>query len=574
MGDLGKLGAIVRLVARHGGSGLFARGGADQFLVDEGADAAPDAPAARRAAADAPAGPERLASDLEALGPTFIKLGQLLSTRFDLLPPAYTAALARLQDAVEPVAADEVRAIIEDDLGARVRDLFSSFDDEPLASASLGQVHRATTVTGRDVVVKVLRPGVREVVRDDMELLGQLAGLVDERTPAGARVGTARLLAQFRRSMADELDYRKELANLQRFRELAADEDSLLVPEPFPAFSSSRVLTMEFVPGRKVTDVGPLGLLDIDGPDLAESMFRFMLRTLLGEGLLHADPHPGNLLVTPDGRLAIIDLGMVARVPRRVQGHLVKLLLHIGEGDGEEVANVLAGMGHPLPDFDAAAFRDDVAHLVAGTVSLGAELQAGSVLVELARLSGQHGLRPPAEMSLVGKALLNLDQTVQHLDPSFQPAEAIRANVGAILGAGLAVPAGSLVASALEAKDFAAALPRRANRIMDSLVNGELAFRVDAFDEDCVMAVAQRLANRLTMGIVFAAITVAAALMMGLEGGPRLLGYPALAVVFFLVAALGGLGLVVWILVTDRRAVVRARQNRLQLTRDRVSVGG
>jgi len=573
--DLGKLGAIVRLVARHGGSGLFARGGADHFLVDEGADAAPDASAAaRRADPDAAAGPERLASDLEALGPTFIKLGQLLSTRFDLLPPAYTEALGRLQDAVEPIAADEVRAIIEEDLGARVRDLFSSFDDEPLASASLGQVHRATTATGRDVVVKVLRPGVREVVRDDMELLGQLAGLVDERTPAGARVGTARLLAQFRRTMADELDYRKELANLQRFRELAADEDNLLVPEAFPAFSSSRVLTMEFVPGRKVTDVGPLGLLDIDGPELAESMFRFMLRTLLGEGLLHADPHPGNLLVTPDGRLAIIDLGMVARVPRRVQGQLVKLLLHIGEGDGEEVANVLAGMGHPLPDFDAAAFRDDVAHLVAGTVSLGADLQAGSVLVELARLSGQHGLRPPAEMSLVGKALLNLDQTVQHLDPSFQPAEAIRANVGAILGAGLTVAPGSVVASALEAKDFAAALPRRANRIMDSLVNGELAFRVDAFDEDRVMAVAQRLANRLTMRIVFAAITVAAALMMQLEGGPRLFGYPALAVVFFLVAALGGLGLVVWILVTDRRAVVRARQNRLQLTRDRVSVGG
>jgi predicted unusual protein kinase regulating ubiquinone biosynthesis (AarF/ABC1/UbiB family) len=552
-----RLMEVAALVARHSGSGLLTKATTDELGV-----------AAVATEAGTSGEPERLAADLERMGPTFIKLGQLMSTRFDLLPPDYTAALERLQDRVEPVPVDVVRQIVEADLGARVKDLFAEFDDVPLASASLGQVHRALTRSGRDVVVKVLRPGVRETVRDDMEVLGWLATKVDENTSVGQRVGASRLLAQFRRSLADELDYRKELAHLHLFRTLIADQPLLVVPEPVPDYSTANVLTMERLSGKKVTDVGPLGLMDIDGPALADALFRFTLTTLLRHGVLHADPHPGNLLVTDDGRMAIIDLGMIARLPRRVQTHLVRLLIAIGDGDGEGAAGVLAGMGHPLPDFDAASFRDDVSHLISGTVALGSDLQAGSVLVELARLSGTHRLRPPAEMSMVGKALLNLDQTVSHLDPGFEPAEAIRANVAEVVTSGLTTSPGALVAGALEAKEFVTHLPRRANRILDQVSNGELVVRVDAFDEDRVMTVAQRLANRLTMGIVLAATTVAAALMMRYDAGPRLLGYPALAVVFFLLAALGGLGLVGWILVTDRRAVVQARQSEQRKARE------
>lgn len=545
---LTRVGDLVRLLVRHGGSGILTSGGSDQFLTDE---------ATTGGATD---GPEKLAADLEAMGPTYIKLGQLLSTRHDLLPEAYTEALSRLQDDVDPIASEDVRDLIADEIGAPVGALFDSFDDAPLAAASLGQVHRAVTRTGKEVAVKVLRPDVREIVRDDMTLLTQAAELIDDKTSAGERIGTAKLLAQFRRSLADELDYRKELANLERFRELARREKLLVVPEPVPSYSSSRVLTMEYIAGRKVTDVGPLGLLDIDGAALAEAIFSFFLNTLLNEGLLHADPHPGNLIVTPDGRLALIDLGMVARVPKRVRGQLVRLLLAIGEGDGEEAANVLAGMGHPLSDYDAAAFRDDVSHLVSGAVSLGSDLQAGSVLVSLARISGAHGLRPPAEMSMVGKALLNLDQTVQHLDPGFAPAEAIRDSVGVILKSGFAISPGSAVSSALEAKEFAANLPRRANRIMDALSNGELTMRVNALDEDRLLETMHQVANRLTIGLVLAAVTIAAALMSRIEAGPRLLGYPLVSLLFFLAAALGGLALVVKILVTDKRTRLRAKQ--------------
>ena len=545
-GTTARLASILAVAARHAGPALTSTGGTDPFGVEA---PPPDVDADT---------PQRLAEDLEGLGATFVKLGQLLSTRYDLLPTAYTEALERLQDGVAPFPADEVREIIEAELGARVRDLFAEFDDTPIASASIGQVHRARTRNDRDVVVKVQRPGVREAVRDDMEALGKVAAMVDA-TSIGKRVGTQAMLGHFRRSLADELDYRKEASNLEKFGDLAADQPLLLVPAPLRDYSTSKVLTMEFVEGRKVTDVGPLGLMDIDGPRLADALFGFTLRTMLRDGLLHADPHPGNLLVTPDGRIALIDLGMVATVPRRVQTRLIKLLLAVSEGDGESVANILAAMGHPLDDYDAAAFRDDASHLVSSTVALGADLQAGSVLVELARLSGNHGLRPPAEMSLVGKSLLNLDQSTRHLDPGFEPAAAIAEHLPQILLAGAQPTPAGIASGALESKEFLENLPRRANRIMDSLAEGQLSFHVRAFDEDRVLRDAQRLVNRLTMGIVLAAITIAAALMMRYDAGPQLFGYPVLAALFFVVAAVGGLGLVAWIFLTDRTAVRRAR---------------
>lgn len=541
-----RLASILMVAARHAGPALTASGAADPFGVDE-------------ATVDVRSGsPERLATDLEGLGATFVKLGQLMSTRHDLLPVPYTEALQRLQDGVEPFDIADVHATIEEDLGARTRDLYSEFDEQPLASASIGQVHRAVTRSGRDVVVKVQRPGVREQVRADMEALDQVAKLVDA-TRVGRRVGTQAMLAHFRRTLADELDYRKEAANLELFGRLAESEPLIVVPRAYRDFSSSRVLTMDRISGKKVTDVGPLGLMDIDGPGLADALFGFMLRTMLDEGLLHADPHPGNLLVTDDGRIGLIDLGMVTTVPKRLQSRLVKLLLAVSESDGEAVASTLASLGHPLEDYDAASFRDEVSHLVSGTLSLGANLQAGTILVELVRLSGDHGLRPPAEMSLVGKTLMNLDQSAQHLDPTFEPAAAISDHLPRVLAGSAKPTLATLAVGALESKEFVENLPRRANQIVSALADGELELRVRAIDEDRVMRDAHRMVNRLTIGVVLAAITIAAALMTRSGTGPLLLGYPALAVVFFLLAAVGGLALVVSIVLSDRRSAKLAR---------------
>lgn len=542
---------IVRLLVRYGRSDLLAGAGADEFLTEDGEPIVDGE------------GPARLVEDLERMGPTYIKLGQLLSTRVDLLPAPYTEALARLRDDVEAFPVAQIREIIEAELGAPVKSLFSNFDDTPLAAASLAQVHRAVTRNGRDVVVKVQRPGVRELVRDDMEVLAGLAEKVDEHTEVGRRFGIGSLLAHFRRSLADELDYRREAANLVRFGELTKGYEHLVVPQPVADLSTSKVLTMDRVAGKSVTDVGPLGLLDVDRGPLVEELFSAYLRMILVDGTLHADPHPGNVLLTDDGRLALIDFGMVATVPKRVQDKIVKLLLALSEGDGEEAALILAEMGHPLAGYDAARFRDDVSHLVSSAVTLGGEVQVGSVLVELARLSGAHGLRPPAEMSMVGKTLLNLDQVTKHLDPDFDPTQAIRDNVDEILRGGLSLSLSGALSSAIEAKDFAAQLPRRANRILDALSDGELALRVKTIDEVRFLSALQRLANRLTMGIIIASIVVGAALMMQVQTRSTILGYPAIAMIFFLLAAIAGAALVVSIVVGDRsaqRAALRDRQ--------------
>lgn len=538
----GRYAALARLLVRHGRSDLVAGVGLDDFSFDD------DPPMGDEAKAAA------FARDLEELGPTYIKLGQLLSTRFDLLPPAYTTALARLQDDAEPFGYDVVEEIIEAELGAKIRHLFADFEAEPLAAASLGQVHRATLPDGRPVVVKVQRPDAREIARGDMETLARLAELADRHTVAGRRYGFEQLLTQFRRSLAGELDYRREARNLVRFAELTQGYDLLVVPEPVPDHSSSRVLTMERIEGRKVTDVGPLGLLDIDARPMVEQLFRCYLTLMLDHGVLHADPHPGNLMLTEDGRLALLDLGMVSSISPRLQDRVTKLLLAIGDGDGEEAALVLAGMGYPLEEYDAAAFRAEVAHLVSEAVGSGSDLQAGSVLVQLSRLSGAHGLRPPAEMSMVGKALLNLDQSTLHLDPDFEPAEAIRDNLSRLLSSGLKVSAGGVMAAALEAKEFTSRLPKRGNQILDSLAEGEFTMRVHAIDEERLHTILQRVANRLTLGIVIAATVLGAAMMMRVESETRILGYPAIAMAFFSFAVLAGVALAVWIFLTDRKA--------------------
>ncbi|WP_299445663.1 AarF/ABC1/UbiB kinase family protein [uncultured Phycicoccus sp.] len=547
---------LVRLLRRYGRSDLVSGAQLDEFAVDEpGAEA--DKPVTGETVTA-----ERFASDLERMGPTFIKLGQLLSTRFDLLPAAYTAALARLQDTVDPVPFAAVREVVESELGAPITERFSDFAVDPLASASIGQVHAATLRNGHEVVVKVQRPGVRETVRDDMEVLTRLASIADNRTEVGRRFGFGQLLAQFRRSVAGELDYRREAKNLVTFGELTAEYDRLVVPQPVMEYTTSRLLTMDRIEGRKITDVGRLGLTDVDARPIVEELFRAYLRMILDHGVLHADPHPGNLLLTDDGRLALLDLGMTASVPPRLQGEVVKLLLAISDGDGEEAAAILAAMGHPIEGYDAAAFRDDVTHLVSEAVASGADLQVGTVLVDLSRLSGVHGLRPPSEMSMIGKAMLNLDQATSHLDPTFAPAQCIRDNVSEIFASGLKTSPGGLLSAAIEAKDFTAHLPQRANRILDAMAAGEFRLRVDALDEQRLHLVLQRVANRLTLGLIIAATLIGAAFMMRVPSSWTLLGYPGIAIVFFLLAALAGVALAVWIIATDRRVAQTDRHQR------------
>jgi predicted unusual protein kinase regulating ubiquinone biosynthesis (AarF/ABC1/UbiB family) len=547
----GRYRDIARLLVKYGRSDLVKEAGLDD-VADYGDDG------------DVPPKAEELTDDLERMGPTYIKLAQLLSTRADLIPPPYAKALSRLQDSVEPFPFADVERIVTEELGVRLSRAFSSFSATPLASASLGQVHRATLRDGREVVVKVQRPGIKERIAEDMEALAELAEFADNHSEAGRKYGFGELLEQFRRSLNGELDYRKEAANLTALARIVSKYDLLVIPEPIEDYTTGVVLTMDYVSGRKVTELGPLAKMEFDGHDLAEQLFEGYLDQILVEGFFHADPHPGNVLLTDDNRIAMIDLGMVARVPSVMRKLLVKLLLALSDGDGKAAADAAVALGRPLEDFDAAAFCSQASDLVERSQGVTVqELDAGSLVMELMRVSGDHGLRLPPELSMLGKALLNLDQVARALDPDFDPSDAIRRHTDSILESQMRPSSGSAFSALLEARDFVEQLPGRVNKVMDAMAEGTFHLDVHAFDEAELMRGFQKLANRLTMGLVVAALILGAALLMRIDTSSKLFGYPTLAILCFLGAVACAAALLLSILRADRKVNAQTRGKRL-----------
>jgi len=544
---LGRYRDIGRLLLKYGRSDLVRQAGLDSALAD---DLDLDSPEF----ADARLKGDDLAADLERLGPTFIKLGQLLSTRADLLPQPYLDGLSRLQDSLAPFPFDVARGIVEDELGVRLSRVYDEFDETPMAAASLGQVHAAVLRGGRPVVVKVQRPGIRRQVFDDLEVLESLAERFEAHSRQGRLFAVTDLLGQFRRSLLDELDYRKEASHLVRLAGIVEDRDRLVVPMPYDDFTTGRVLTMERISGRKVTELSPLARLDVDGAPLARELFEAYLDQILVEGFFHADPHPGNVLLTDDGRLGLIDLGMVARVTPEMRERLIRLLLAVGERRGEEVARIAASMSQPMGDCDQRRFTADVAELVErDAFSTVGQLDAGRLVLDLTRACGAAGLRPPPELSMVGKALLSLDHVARILDPDVAPLEIVQSRAVDLARGGMTPSLSGVLNAAMEARDFAEQLPGRVNRAMDALASGRFELRVDAFDETAFLRGLHRMANRVATGLVLAALIVGAALLSNVRTNARIAGYPAVAFVLFMVAAVGGLHLVVSILVGDRR---------------------
>jgi len=539
---LGRYGELARLLVKYGRSDLVRQAGLDSALTD---GAVPEGAEAEGA---------QLAADLEAMGPTFIKLGQLLSTRADLLPAPYIDSLSRLQDSLDPFDFETVRETIEDELGVRLSRVFEEFDETPMAAASLGQVHAATLRGGRQVVVKVQRPGIRRQVFADLEMLESVAQRVETHTEQGRLFAVTDLLEQFRRSLLDELDYRKEAANLARLRDIVDERSHLFVPAPYDDFTTSRVLTMDRVVGRKVTELSGLARLDVDGAMLAHELFDAYLDQILVHGFFHADPHPGNVLLTPDGRLGLVDLGMVARVTPELRDRLVRLLLAVGERRGEEAARIAAEMSEQTSACDMRKFTADVADLVdrrAGTTL--EQLEAGRLVLDLTRACGASGLRPPPELSMVGKALLNLDMVARILDPQVAPIEIVRERALDLARGGIAPSVSSVLNAAMEAREFAEHLPGRVNRAMDALASGRFELRVDAFDEAEFLRGLHRMANRVAIGVVLAALILGAAMFSRVKTDVTIAGYPAIAFVLFLLATIGGVWLVVTIAVSDRK---------------------
>ncbi len=541
---------VARLLFKYGRSDLVRRAGLDEALAGESLTA------------DTDVNPEDLATDLERLGPAFIKLGQLLSTRADLLPAPYLDALGRLQDSVEPFSFADVERVIHEDLGVRTSKAFATFDAEPMAAASLGQVHRATLRDGRAVAVKVQRPNIREGLAADLATMEDIAGFLDHHTTVGQQFEFVQMVAEFRRTLAQELDYQREAHNLVRIATNLSSFRRVVIPAPVEDFTSSRVLTMELIPGRKITSITPLMRQDFDGIGLARELFRAYLHQIIVDGFFHADPHPGNVLLTDDYRIALIDLGMVSRLSPSRQDQLLKLLLAVSEAHGDRAAALALQIGEARSDVNQAALRKDIQELVSGNVDMSLErLHVGRVMMEISRTSGRHGIRLPSELTLLGKTLLNLDDVGRTLAPDFDVNAALRDEGPTLMQRRMrqGMSPANVFSAALETKEFLEQLPGRVNKFLDAATNNQLKVNIELIDEGSIIDGLQKVANRITLGLLLASLIVGAAMLMRVETTFRLFGYPGLAMLFFLVAAAGGVWLAFTILTSDRPAPKRGR---------------
>jgi ubiquinone biosynthesis protein len=458
-----------------------------------------------------------LAAALEELGPFFIKLGQLLSTRPDLLPKEYVTALARLQDRITPVPSETVVRIIEHELGRPLAELYSSFDTTPLATASMAQVHRATLPDHTEVAVKVQRPGVREQTQRDMIVLREVVRLAKRYSKARILNDLEQALREMEESLRGDVDFGQEMENTERISRQLADFPCLLTPRVYRQYCTSRVLTLSFIRGQRLTALNGQhgnGSASLDGAAIAKELLTAYLKQIVVDGIFHADPHPGNIFITEDGRLALFDFGMVGRFDAGEKDNIINLLLAFAARQGRRVADAYLDMVEVPPGFDRRVFERRVSAFVSRYHDMSSgRLGLGTALLELLRLANSLMMPVPASMTLLAKAMFNLDGTLGVLSPELDPVRLIEEYMISIKTMRVQAQATSPanLAWALDLWRLMEDAPRHSRTILDKLATDRLRLHGELHFSET----AARKLNRLSNSIVVGAALVAAGYVFG-----------------------------------------------------------
>lgn len=499
--------------------------------------------------------PDELVEDLKEMGPTYIKLGQLLSTRPDMLPQPYLDALANLQDDVASVSYEEVEQIFREEIGDRISKAFQSFNKEPLASASIGQVHEAVLHSGQKVAVKIQRPGIRKQFVEDLDTLMTLSEKAEKHSETARSLSLHSIIEELRYILLQELDYQKEAQNLIVLKENLKDFEHLYVPGTIPNYCSQRVLTMEFVDGFKVTSLSPFQLENIPKEELVDDFIKGYLKQIIVDGFAHADPHPGNIHITKDNKIALMDLGMVARFDNNMQEAILKLMIGLGNNDGDQVSELLLSISeYDDKKADVEAFRKKVVRQIqANEYSKAKDLKTGRAILDINRIAAHLDIHLPVELTILGKILLNMDQIIAFLSPKHQLQETVKEYIEHLMKERMTkdLKSGHILQTLLDSKELAESLPGRLNKISENLANNKFKIILDAIDERRFILALQKVANRITIGLIVAALILGAALLMRIPTTWTILGYPGFAILLFVFAASIGLYLVYQILFKD-----------------------
>ena len=467
--------------------------------------------------------PEHIRMAFEDLGPTFIKFGQILSTRADLLPPEYQAELAKLQDSAPPVPIAEVRAAIEGELGRPLEALFASFAETPLAAGSIGQAHLATLDDGTEVVVKVRRPGIVERVEEDLAILVEIAGVATGRWEAAAQYDAVGLIEEFAQTLRAELDYVREADNAERFAEMFAGDSSIHVPRVYRELSTSRVLTLERMSGLKISDLAGLDAARVDRPALARRATAALLKMIFEERFFHADPHPGNFFVKPNGTIALIDFGMIGEVDVRTRDRLGQLLTAVTSRDPERLVDAFFELGVGGRGAQREALQRDLEHLVAQAYGRElSEIRLGPLINEAQNVARKHHLRLPSNLALLLKALAMAEGLAAQLDPSFRMAEVLEPYARELMlrQSSPRAFARALGRAGIEASQLGTELPQRLRRLLADLERGGVEVSVRPTGLEPLLNRLERLANRIVLGIIAAALINGLAVLMSFYHPP------------------------------------------------------
>jgi ubiquinone biosynthesis protein len=508
---------------------------------------------------------EAFATALRQMGPTYVKFGQLLSTRPDVVPHEYILALESLQDDLEPFSFADVERIVEEELGVRISKGFESFDSTPLAAASLGQVHRAVMRDGREVVVKVQRPNVREQVQHDLEVFTEIAQEMEKHTDIGRKMNLVGAIEQAKLVMYNELNYLQEARNTEVLRQNLAAFPQLYIPGVVQDFTSSRVLTTELVKGRKVSKLTSLALIEGNYAELAGVLTRAYLKQICVDGFWHSDPHPGNIFVREmDGepQLVLLDFGMVSRISHEFQDEVIKLLLAISNNRGNEVAEACVRMCEVQERFDDVKFTREISTIVAAVHDVSAsDINTGQLIFNVIAIANNNELKAPSELTMLAKTLLHLDSITKKLDPDYDPQRVIRDYAEQLISQKLAQKFNprNFYPALLDLNQLVLDLPHRMREIVDLTAAGRLSLGIKLTQAEEFLAGMHKIANRITVGVVIAALLISSSMMMRVPTSFTIFGYPGLAVLGYLLASAAAFYLILSTIARDRKDQEKAK---------------
>lgn len=498
---------------------------------------------------------ERMRLAIEELGPTFIKLGQLLSTRPDVIPCDYLEELKKLQDRVPAVETELILAQIHRELGRPVEELFSDFSPTPLATASIAQVHRGTLKTGEKVVFKIRRPDIERIIETDTDILMGLAYLVDKHLPGGEMYDPIGLVKEFRRTINRELDFSREGRTINRFSTSFAEDESVRIPKVYWEFSGHSVLTLEYLAGIKISNVEELQKNGYDLKKIARSGATIFLKQVFEHGFFHADPHPGNLYILPDNVICIFDFGMVGRLDDDLKHQLTELLLSILRRDVDHIISQLIYSGELVDESNLKSFKRDLCEFIDDYYDLLLQdLKFGKMLIDFIEILTEYNIKFPANLMLLSRALIAMEGIGRQLDPSFNMVEHLRPFTEKIVKERYS-PANiskELAKTVHSYQALSKSLPKDIKEFINRVNRNKFKIDLEHRGLERLITDLDKSTNRVSFSMVIAALIIGSSLIMQTDKGPILFGFPVLGLFGYTVAGFLGFGLAIAILRSGR----------------------